>query len=256
LIFTKTKKKKKMSSSLSSSSRLQWLREDGIYVQFGTRPWYTYVGRDSSHHWYNLACVRKNTLFFIGSPTHPFYDLLNNYKRPCDVLQTYLTNLNQSTLLDFSDPLDMISFLCTCSADDIRTCMHRCGDSIQIEEWDLIHLNEPAREKISNPFIYRIAYASRDHPSESMSIYGHRDDRGLVIIDEGCSRRVECCSPSRARDFGFLTGTGLCPHEFPFYFIAPSNDFPDRWVLAYEQWKQFDPKKDPLKPTYSEFEEG
>ena len=51
------------------------LRTDGVYVQFGSRIWYTAGGRDTSDHWYNLIYVLDNkNMVTLGLPMLPFYD--------------------------------------------------------------------------------------------------------------------------------------------------------------------------------------
>lgn len=220
------------------------LRTDGMYVQFGLRPWKNEYWT-TSNKWYNLIRLfdDKHAVLF-GTAEHVFYDAIGKTDRsnlgvtdPTDVLQT-MQELAKIPIENFFDPTKLkerhgIAGYFETSVQDQDLHVTRCNIRKEaeikpgIEPWYVqtpIHGGHCACTilKAIKGGQTNLGWAQSAWCNDDFTFY-HKGDP-CILYDYGSPCRVECLDDGEAR------------HDFPAYFIPFDFSETERWKDILAMW--------------------
>lgn len=203
------------------------LRTDGVYVQFGTRPWWSY-NRLAYEKWYNIIRVFDDKhLITLGCSATPFCFIDNDDPVPDhkDLGITDPTNVLQ-TVQEFSK-ITIDEFF-----DRNKPCKFRgipgYFEAFKEKTYSTWHLISPISDDEHDKGSKDLGWVQSTYCNDDFTIYYKKDVN--ILYDYGSPGRIEYDDDDNK----------VC-HKFPAYFIPFDLSEKNRWETVLDKWNKFVP---------------
>ncbi len=249
---------------MAEESQKSLLRTDGIYVQFGSRIWYTNGGEDTTDHWYNLIRILdEKNLIFLGDAFSPFYEDDEDEDDDDDEEDDEDEDDDDDEEEDDDKDRNRLAhtfFELSAPSDPLKTVHEIMKLPKEFFEqkfpWasgiDLAELKSPVEKlnccdchhKWNQEILGTVQYYCNDN-----CVFYNDGGNPLIIKDYGSPSRVEVnpVGPGTFFDSGPTRS-----HQFPAYFIPDDESQEDVWRTRYNDWMQ---KKKESCPKWEEEKE-